>query len=135
MRNTARVNIKSRDCVRRVVAVREGALPAACARGRNVEWSDSALLVAQEAVRRAARVNVRSRGIPAGLMGASVRELRATSLEPGAVGPRLLSPGGQQRSSAADFPLWIEVTYLFLRQFCLPTVPEPPARSDFSAHP
>lgn len=60
----ARVNIDSGDRVHRVVAKRDSALARACARTRNIERGDGALLSTHEAMIDIARVYVISRDHP-----------------------------------------------------------------------
>src|SRR5438093_7175473 len=59
-----RVNVASRDRIRRVDVAGAGTLAGTCARSRDVEGSDRTFRSAQETVERIAGVNVPSRGRP-----------------------------------------------------------------------
>src|SRR5437867_3755171 len=60
----ARVNVASRDRLRRIDVAGEGTLARTCARTRDVEGSDGTVRSAQETVNRTARVGVASRNRP-----------------------------------------------------------------------
>src|SRR5437867_8384763 len=60
----ARVNVASRDRIRRVDVAGAGTLAGTCPRSRDVEGSDGTFRRAQETVKRIARVNVASRDRP-----------------------------------------------------------------------
>ena len=64
MIHIARVNIDSGDRIHRIVAKRDSALAGACARARNIERRDGAVLRTHEAVIDIARVQVISRDHP-----------------------------------------------------------------------
>jgi len=62
--HTDRVNVITRDRVRRIVGDWDGALAGASACARNVERSDGAMLSAQEAMKHVGCVNIVSRDVP-----------------------------------------------------------------------
>src|SRR5439155_1510437 len=64
MIHIARVNIDSGDRIHRIVAKRDSALAGTCARARNIERGDGAVLSTQDTVKHIARVKGGCRDSP-----------------------------------------------------------------------